>query len=132
MLAECRVVSKWLQWGGGACGSEDPCSACSGGCSGDCVPAFLRRAFPSDHLISQNILNIFKKQQKHSSRLYCVIIEVSFCPCHPSSLAMNGRVMSYFHRNLETVGQVVREGFLEGTPWMEEQGLAAVWLGKCS
>lgn len=40
--------------------------------------------------------------------------------------------MSYSHRNLETVGQVVREGFLEGAPWVEGQGLAAVWLGKRS
>lgn len=29
--------------------------------------------------------------------------------------------MSYFHRNLETVDQEVREGFLEGAPWMEGQ-----------
>lgn len=59
MLAECPEVSKWLQGGGGDCGSGDPCSACSGGC----VPAFLRRTFPSDRLVSQNILNILKNNK---------------------------------------------------------------------
>lgn len=38
-------------------------------------------------------------------------------------------MISYFH-NLETVGQVVQEGFLEGAPWVEGQGLATVWLGS--